>query len=262
MSYLSEVLADGPKQYWRCADPGGAILYDIGSVPVPLVAQFGGAGQGPSALQLGYTGPSSNGGSVFGAGNSYAQTEQQYAFATPYTLECWVCPFRTNNEWDLIDLAGAAGFRALLNLTNTGKPSFAPGAGGVLTSANVALRYQWLHLVAINTGAVTQIYENGVLTTAGGGGAVTLNCSRYVMGSSQALNANGLVGALAECAIYNVALTAARVLAHYNAMEQKTQKPVYRSTSTFSTSTGTSTDVPTLVADVTRYVSTTYQNAV
>ncbi|HLH52474.1 MAG TPA: LamG domain-containing protein [Verrucomicrobiae bacterium] len=77
----------------------------------------------------------------------------------------------------------------------------------------------WVHLVGTYDGANWKLYRNGqlVATQAGPTGALTIDGGDWAVGATGMGWADNLRGAIDEVAIYNTALSAAQVSAHYNA---------------------------------------------
>lgn len=92
--------------------------------------------------------------------------------------------------------------------------------GGAQVFGNVALTGAWHHVAATWDGTTQRTYVDGVAQTATGTpGAATLGSAFCVLGAQTngTTNTNFFNGKLARAAIYNTALAAARITAHYNA---------------------------------------------
>ena len=232
-AYLSAVIADAPLHYWRCADPPGSlILIDIGSSPYHLHAV------GVNAI-IGYSGPVSDGGCVdLALDSSFANSGENIAAAVAaMSMECIVWPFEHHaitNQWTSLAI-GAPHQQALFN--SAGKWGFIY-KNTVVPAApvtNVADQ-TWTHLVGTYNGANAQLYVNGAASGAAVAIAadVAYNDLFTLMGSVN----TGSRGFIAEVAYYNTALSAARVLAHYNAIDRINQPPIYSRAGVGSTSSG------------------------
>lgn len=233
MTYLSEVLADSPRNYWRLADGSSAILHDIGSDPHHMGSNFIPNG--------GYSGIESGGGS-------------QYAFAigsmldavinttSPITIECWVWILYTNGKEMLpFEVPGgniSGGYE--LSILSSGK-AFFRGNQASVTAATALTTQHWHHLVGTYDEAHVILYVDG----ANAGSAVkTGHVSALQQGfiGSAAANFEPLTGFITECALYPTALSSARVSAHFAAAATTTGPPVGGlAQGTFSFSTGSST---------------------
>jgi hypothetical protein len=248
LSYLAEVVADNPVHYWRCADPGGGLGHDIGSVPVHI--------HSVGTPTFGYSGPNSDGGSLDCClDGQFANTGEAIAHAGgQMSLEAIV--------WVWQALASARFFVAFVN----GGAFFSLQRSGTQwqalynnIGANSAANYTgkaWHHLAMTFDLANVRLYVDGsqrAITAAAP--SAPFNAIVEVCSSpTQTLFGNSFVSELAE---YTVALSAARVLAHFNAIDQVGQAPVYTQAGSFSPSTGSGAPLSSVLP----YVSRTYQNA-
>lgn len=254
MSYLSTVIADSPVHFWRCADPGGGVLNDVGSNPVALTLQ----GSGPL---LAYTGPNSDGGSFVITNNNGFMHFDLETLALPFTAEFWVFKYYNNNAamcpFDVVDNAGftMAEFRL-----GTGGNVQVFTANGTLTYTGPMTTQRWHHIALADDTAGAILYVDGVnQATAGAVAATSKNC--YFSMGIEASPVNGLpcAAGLAEGAIYHTKLSAARILAHFNAADNTAQPPISKQFGSFSGSTLlTNTDQ---LANVVLDISRTYHNA-
>jgi Concanavalin A-like lectin/glucanases superfamily len=202
------------------ADPGGHWCHDIGSTPRPLLfkPQANGA-----VFGVGYSGPNVDGGSCHTFPPSYYQGEQ-LASALPLTVECLV--------WHHYVTAAQAALVAwdydnqLIGISVGGAlPGVyvAYSSGGNVSGAAPRV-YQWDHVVAVYTSSGTTIYVNGV-SAAGAASAVSGTRGVFI-GRTQA-NGQPWQGNIAEVALYNIALSSARVAAHLAQVSSSTILPVY-----------------------------------
>jgi len=230
MSYLSEVLADNPSHFWRLADPGGEWAADIGSA-APQMMIVKPQTNGSIAI-MGYSGPASDGGSALLLTPSYLQTVPIQA-TFPFSVEC--CVF--------LDYVTAA-LQAFV-AWNYDTQTVGLAVGGALPGVYVAYssagnvaggvpsKYVWDHVVGVYTAAATTLYVNGVNVGAGGATALAGVTNIYLGRTS--VNGQPIQGdSIAEVAIYPTALSAARVLAHFNALDQRHSTPVYGAASGLS----------------------------
>jgi len=252
MSYLTTVLADSPKHYWRLADGGGSIAHDIGSDPFHLIA--GGADM------LGYSGPSSNGGSAFFPTgldlNSVGASLT--ALTSPFSFEIWFWQF------------AAAGSQRLLmawNNSTTGFQFFINSGGQIQpdlftafpTQSSVPSMRTWHQAVATYDGTTLRSYLDAVAQpTVAKAGPLTIT-QPIGIGADPSGAALSFEGFLAECSIYPSTLSAGQVTTHFTAMEQPSQSPVFTQVIGASGASGVSGGVAGAgVVDVTRFVSKTY----
>lgn len=222
MTYISEVLADSPTHFWRCADPGGALLFDIGSAPRALSEGVVGFVCTP------YAGPNSNGGAAYfdlNTNASYADSDLNVT--TPLTLECWFWLEKSANA--LQDFLGISnGATALAIGVDATLHAHAFSSGGAIAAAAVTTRQAWHHLVLTQTAALGTLYLDAVSVGTLAGAAVNINPNFLIgSGGSAGSPVRFAHAAVSECAIYASALSAARVTAHFTAADNTTGSPVW-----------------------------------
>lgn len=240
MTYGTVVLADAPVHFWRLADPGGAVLHDIGSSPRAL--EIGAGNIGPVTP---YMGPASDGGAAYLLQNQALNYQDaDLLIAQPCSLEIWF--------W-LHSLRGVAqGFLALtdgvsnleIGVDNALKVH-AFGSGGGLTAAAATTRQQWHHLVLTATVAANNMYLDAINVATLVGGAIPVWHPGFIVGAGGSTTAplRFSTAALAEAAIYATALTPGQVTNHYLAADNIAARPVYRNSGTWSVTTGSSQTV-------------------
>lgn len=245
MSYGSVVGADAPKHWWRCADPGGSLLHDIGSGPQRAMSTTGGV------VQLAYSGVASEGGSVWVDSNQAAWHNSGDSVQSPASIECWVWlhTFRTTAVEPFAHYQN-------LQVNAAGTVTFASGGPNVTSPAAIT-EQAWHHLVG-TYGAVggAKLYVDGVNVvtaafTAGFGPFVQVPAIGMSGAATLFASAN-----IAECATYGVELSAARVAAHFAAADTIATRPVYKALGSTSVITGISdlsaTDIAAILAAVRR----------
>jgi hypothetical protein len=124
----------------------------------------------------------------------------------------------------------------------------------VLTNATNHTAQRWHHLVATYDGANMRLYVDN--TAAGPAAAgVQANVSTLLEISTNQSLSNWGHAFYAEIAVYAAALSAARVAAHFAAIDQVANVPV------FSSAAGTPAAPSTQLASILAAVQATYQNA-
>lgn len=215
MTYLSEVIADAPIHFYRLADPGGVICYDLGSTPYHLFAQV---------PQLAYTGPNSDGGSISSTGLGYpGDANPSASVTTPLSFEI-IC-------WGGLNYGSQVLIRYTGGSNDLGLEVNSPGTGWVIRngavpqSSAVDMGIQaWHHVVLTYDNTTFRLYVDGsqVYTTTSGNGSKTPTGGIQVGGGS------GSRLFLSEAAIYASTLSASRVTAHYTAIDNLSSNPVNR----------------------------------
>jgi len=237
MMYLSTVLADAPQHFWRCADPGGHLLHDIGSATPAALYNMAGAG-------LPYSGVSSEGGSSwFGTGSKGGGLiRNNFSLATsPWSLECWcfVVDLGANSPSILTLNNGAASVEIIVTTGKIYEGGFVGFGGSTHAGAGASTTEVWHHLVLTYDHANLRFYLDGALSQAV---AIVADPSDpYDVFLAQSSAGAQSAMALAEVAFYTTQLSLAQVAAHYGAADTKGNRPVFRgggSTPSYPTSTG------------------------
>lgn len=226
-SYLAEVLADAPIHFWRCADPGGGFLHDIGAGSRRALTLVS------SNSPLAYSGPNSDGGSLWADASTGAWHFSGDTAKSPSSIECWVWRHTTRSTAETI-----CSFYQNLQFKTDNKVLFASGGPNV-TSVATPTEQSWHHLVGTYgpTGGA-KLYIDGALDASGAYGA-----SYGPFAQKPAVGMSDAGGAFATCnisevAVYDFELSATRVAAHYAAANSPAIRPTYKGIGTFSESSG------------------------
>jgi hypothetical protein len=253
MSYLSTVLADAPVHYWRLSEPGSFIAHDIGSAtPYHLLGGVTPIG--------GFTGIANDGGSFFFGGALPLLNQDTLTQATPVTIELWV--------WPMYTLTVAAGEQVIgwdgdgapeLQVVRLASGAYTASASGMPGITDIARTPQrWRHLVYRVSPASAQFYVDGA--SVGNSVGATATISRIFAIGADGNRAFGANMFACECAIYNTALSSARVAAHFAAQEI-THPPVQLQLGTLNLVTGGTTfdsvSIAAILAAVRRTFPTT-----
>lgn len=248
-AYSAAVLADAPLHYWRMSDPGGQVARDLGSSPLALHAGF-------YLARLGYTGPVSDGGSVFLTDQGVMWfPSASISYTQPLSLELWFWQtFDNGAEMKLLSTENNATYQGLGIHMSTGRKPGIFGFNSSLDSAGAIALNTWVHIVVRHDSTTRDVLVNGVLQ-ASGAQAFTNGSGMISVGARGSDRTNFTEGFIGEVAMYNSILSTARCLAHYNAADQKTAFPTYQPEGTQSASTGAPTysasDVTQIAADTT-----------
>jgi len=247
MSYVTEVQADTPEHWWRFADPGGALAHDIGSAPLHMHAVGG-------VPILGYSGPVSGGGSMdISLDNTFAHTGELMAFpGGALTIEFlyW--------RWRQIGTAGQILYWQAAPLQIAMYNSGAAWSfiyNNILAAAGVGVArvsQRWHHFVGTYDGANIKLYIDGALqATVASGAVVAFN---GLLGTYLPGGVNPGFGFYSDLAVYFHALTAARVAAHFAAVDQIGQPPVYQQAGGWTAGSGSgnplAVDLSTVLSSV------------
>lgn len=227
MGYAQVVSGDNPLHYWRLADAAlSGIGNDLATPSRILVGQTGAVVWYPI---VGYTGPSSDGGA--------AEFPNQTAYSTGgallqqgaagFSIEAWC--------WLLSSPAAAAMLVAWdydtnpsqgLGLNGTGK-GIAWDGGNDANGATAVPIQSWHHLVGVwSTTTGVKVYLDGAQDGANAVNAV-VNHNLQVFVARTRLGAQVFSHFVSEVAIYNYALSATQIAAHYAAADNRSQPPVF-----------------------------------
>ena len=210
-AYASTVLADNPSGYWRFGEASGSTAGN---------EIAGGLSGTYSQATLGSAGALANDSNT-AAGLSGAAALVTIASHSavdlgggPFTIELWLKRSRTNQE-EIVVAKGTGGYE--VRIAKNGFVEFGQGGGKRIAISNVKISdtTTWHHLVVTRDGANAVIFVDAINVT----GRVTPQTlsgtgAPLVFGAADGSGFNGWID---EAAVYGTALTAGRVLAHYQA---------------------------------------------
>lgn len=211
LSYSQVVLADSPAGYWRLGDANPTTAADSSG--------NGRDGTYAAGVLTGQTGPLINelaGAALFDGvtGGVSVPDANGLDLADTLTVEAWIKATAAGASGTVVD----KGANAYLLSLASGAPAVGKSGASTIATATVTLNdLAWHHVVWTKSGATTVIYVDSVNRT----GAVTdatLADTALALGIGRLSGgASPLKAYLDEVAVYPTALTAARVLAHFNA---------------------------------------------
>lgn len=212
LTYAATVLADSPVAYWRLEDPSGTTMTDSSG--------NGSNGTYVGSPTLGATGKVGSAVRFTAASSQYGKATGLAATADTFTLEFWMKLASTGSDYYLLTLGQDGGG---VMIANDGRFRLVKTFGPVIVeSTNLTTDTTGFHhFVAVKNGATScKLYIDNTDVT----GTVTdATCVSSTIASLAAWTTNGSAfGGYAdatfdEVAIYNTALSAARVSAHYTA---------------------------------------------
>lgn len=226
-AYDQMILADGPSSYWRLGEAAGATTgVDVTGARNGTYLNGVALGQ-PDALPN-----SANTAAAFDGVDDYAEMGDAYDFAgtVPFSIEFWMKKDvqQATVYSRLVDKgtipAPRTGWDSAIvpnsDAGNAGRILFerwSSGTANVAMSTTVTAIGTWYHVVATYDGANIRLYVNGVLesTQASTIAMADTTVPLRLAGNPAAIGGGYLDGSLDEVAIYNVALSAAQVLEHY-----------------------------------------------
>ena len=224
-AYLNTILADSPLAYWRLGEPAGSTqAVDTSGHNYTATYSSSGITYGvPGAL-------TTDTNTAIGSAGTGKVSPPTLPAVTNFTIEGWT--YLTDATWDSGSsynngLYGSYNKVRLLIRPNTSTTNqYSLGYFGVwLSGVEYALQPslktvsntgQWVYWAMVRNGATLTVYRNGVQvgqrTDLPATATANINGQILAMDSSYFLKGN-----IDEVAVYNTALSATQVLAHYNA---------------------------------------------
>ncbi|MEI7036424.1 LamG domain-containing protein [Fulvimonas yonginensis] len=211
-TYFDAVMADAPTAFWRLNESGGTVAVNAAN------ASNNGTVQGGTLLgQTGLPGDQGGGAFAFNSVGDRVTYPSGAITGSSFTLEAWINTTHTGARKNIV---GAGDPRA----TNNGVALYV-GSDNCLHCdlSNVAgpnsgvavCNGAWRLCHVAFTGGTAQLYVDG----AAAGSAVAMSPAIANMGASIAYNVSAypfqFVGRICNVAIYNQALSAARIAARY-----------------------------------------------
>lgn len=216
------ILADSPLLYWPLDDASGPAASDASG--------NGNAGVYGGNFQLQQPGPEATTFSTYmhgtGGVNSVAQTP---VLVKPYTMEVWIAAVNLGQNGASIvynGLGTARGSGLVFSTGGLGASQLNVLRGGISSGATSYLiaNLMWHQLVLDHTAAsVANLYVDGALVAGFGGNTTNPIVAGDKFGCGPGVFSDSYY--MAHCALWNIDLTAAQVLAHYTARVNNTEPP-------------------------------------
>ncbi|HEX2747009.1 MAG TPA: lamin tail domain-containing protein, partial [Verrucomicrobiales bacterium] len=259
-TYRNAVLADNPVAYWELDETSGTTAADSAGTPQDGTYQNVTLGQ-PSAF------PNLGTSAQFNGSTSRVQAAASSVFELgtgDFTVEVWAKTPLTSRG-DVFNYKNVQDFGIFLNASATGS------IGGYLNSFlpyYTAAVNEWYHIVMARSSGTVRLYVNGV-DRGSVANATSFSANAPVILGTNHTGAPGyastipFTGWIDEVAVYGTALSAARVLDHYNAAQSTvgspavTNSPATNITSTGARLAGTVTDPGSSTPAVTIYYGVT-----
>jgi hypothetical protein len=225
-SYSGTVLADAPVAYYRMNETSGTTAADSSghgyNGTYGSSVALGGAGLVP-----GDTAPTFPGGTASAATVLRSSANTALAPTGAMSAEFWVNVPATVSATQILftqSFANGNAYQPVYISLDNGSPAYFTlqinTSGGVLAAYPAAVLGAKNHVVLTWTGTTLTAYVNGVASSGGTGSGSLVNYASPYTGFTVGgpVDAHtGFSGSLGEFALYNTALSAARVQAHYNA---------------------------------------------
>ncbi len=223
-TYEAAVLADAPQAYYRLDETGGTLAKDSSG------HGYNGAysGSGLTLNQPGLLANNSDTAAIFDgiAGEVACPAGLSPTGWTACTIEAWI-KLSANSFAAAVDVVAnakvASSNNGLVLAIGAGAASVTCSLGNGTGNSSVTSAVSFAigaihHLCATWNGATMTLYIDGVsVATASHTGAISASTKNVALGYNPVAVGNYFPGSLDEVAIYNTALSAARVTVHYNA---------------------------------------------
>lgn len=215
--YSPHVLADSPLSYWPLIEPSGSA--------VDVVAGRNGTIAGSVTRPSASAPPDGCGADFAGSGQRIDIADAaEWDYSGDWSAEAW---------GRLTSLPGAGGVafaregstgatqRWTVGVSSGGKPQAYVANGSTYKITVGPTNWptnQWCHIVMTRaSGGAVVLYFNGLQVATETGSVTSASTEQLTIGSNSA-NGSPWPGSIAHCAVYTSVLSAARVLAHYQAM--------------------------------------------
>ncbi|HZI32435.1 MAG TPA: LamG-like jellyroll fold domain-containing protein, partial [Candidatus Binatia bacterium] len=230
--YSARVLADLPVAFYPLDETSGSIAYDLSGHHYD--------GTYTNAPSLGIAGPSGflSGGASFNEASQWVSQWSHYQwvdlgnpaalnFSGAITLEAWVKPVYagTPNYFENVLCRGyntGNGIETALRLNGMdsfqiGVYSYSLGGGSIAKGSPAASAGQWVYLAGTFDGTYWNLYTNGVLAGRSPStvGALTSTDHWAIGNGTGGGDGRFYLGPISHAAIYNYALSASQIQAHY-----------------------------------------------
>lgn len=220
--YAATVLADGPTSYWRLGETTGTTAADSagsspGTIAGGVTLGLPGAIVGDPDTAMGFD----------SASRQYIKVSDTAAldFTGDFSVEAWAKPAVLNGVGGaIVHKGGPSGYsvwqyRLSTTSGNQWRGTVFVGTTAIqVTAPGTPSTTSWTHLVMTKAGNTLTLYVNGAaVASTTFSGTVNTSNGNLAIGRTGSSNTDYFNGQIDEVAVYPTALSAARVLAHYQA---------------------------------------------
>ena len=211
-TYLSQVLQDAPAGFWRLNETSA-------SSPAADASGNGRTGSYSGGVTLGQPGATAGGTAAAYDGSSGATTipdASPLRLNGPFTIEFWAKMTSFTNSWPGVLRKGAAGTADgyVVWYTSNGTLHFKRGNLDIATPASELVTSAYRHFALVDNGSTATWYVNGSAVSSGQlAASLSAGTDPLILGQGDQAGRQ----ALDDVAVYNSALSAARIAAHVNA---------------------------------------------
>ena len=212
-AYSAQVIADGASHYWRLGEPSGLVAADsAGSAP----------GTVSGGVTLGAAGPLADGSTAmtFDGATGKVQTALNVPLVPPFTLECWIRGGVATNVAPVSNTTGADGTNDFYFLGRDRQRAAECASMSSMRRATRKARCavndgQWHYVAWVSDGTTLKTYVDGGLDNSQAMARATPSSHPGWIGWVAPNPSVFWLGALAEVAVYPLALTPAQIATHY-----------------------------------------------
>lgn len=218
--YRQGVLADAPVGYWRLGEPAGTSTAPDESGGAHAGSYVGATAQAPGLLK-----GDSDAAAAFDGINDYVTIPDAVALrpTAQVTVEAWISAASINPaNWNFIASKNGAYQLRVDPAVEGGRLSFFVSIGGSLeprVSAMVPVPGRTYHVVGTYDGATMKLYVDGALAASQARAGAFDSSAGFptTLGAANATGSMPFGGTIDDVAVYDTALSAARIQAHYTA---------------------------------------------
>lgn len=215
-AYALAVLADRPSMYLRFDEPSGTRAADVtgahdGTCIGPVGRGVDGAFAGSKAVRFSGAQAGVDVGSIFA-----------FEGRKPFTLEAWVKPSANDKNFRYVlghESAGVGGRENYAIYVYDGVVQFERYVAGVGAGPSAPVpspMSAYHHLVVTYDGDLSQLYVNGVAAGAfADAKSAALKPTSFFIGCGAQIDTFNFAGDIDDVAVYETALPASRIAAHY-----------------------------------------------
>ncbi|HLY26038.1 MAG TPA: LamG-like jellyroll fold domain-containing protein, partial [Aggregatilineales bacterium] len=214
-TYAQTILADGPISYWRLGEKSGTTALD--SADTNNGTTTGGVTPGvPGAIA---NDPDTA--MTFDGTTGYISIldKANLDIRGDLTIEGWANPALLNGLPETIANKGYYQYRLGLNNNHWRGSVFFKGVASNVISPSAATISQWTYIAMTRLGTSLTLYVNGTAVASAtiSNGQIDTSTVIFAIGRKSSSAADFFNGSLDEVAVYNKALSPARIMAHYQA---------------------------------------------
>lgn len=240
--YASEVISRSPVAYYRLNETvptNATVAINSGSLGAAGDGAYGSHVVHPTSgalpSQPGNGGATLSGGALLTSASASTITIPYQAdlnVAGPFTFEFWAKPLDAASRCAagsiVLGNSGWLFYQSTLVANQWSFRTISTGLANQNVSGGTVTPGQWQHVVGVWDGATNRLYVNGVQVATLAAATFQPNSTlQLALGNRSALDFTPFGGSMDEAAYYTNALSAARILAHYQAGTNAAPAPAY-----------------------------------